>query len=289
MTFGAVGGTLAGGGGGSSISGLWQPLHDDGISPAASSRSTVTATASGTPHTKGAWVEIEASLSEEAHLVFIELAATTSTNGVATSTLLDIGVGAAASEVVKVANLPIGYAVAGHRLVVPVTIPAGSRVAVRVQSAVASKTVECYYGFADLNVTSKPAASLVTMGADTATSKGVSVAYPGSLNTKGSWVEIEDSTPADFEALIIGIQADGDTGLDAANSLIDIGIGAAAAETVLFNNVYVLSATSDNYSPKLLHTTRSAEIPAGSRLSARWQTSAANNSLDIILIGVPVQ
>lgn len=289
MTFGAIGGTLNGGASGGSVSDLWRTLYSDGVNTANSARPVVTATASATPHTKGAWVEIDASLSAEAHLVFLEVSIATATNSTDTSTLLDIGVGGAGSESVVVANIPIGYTIAGHRMVIPVAIPAGSRVAVRCQSVVASKQVVAYFAFSDLDVANKPATALVTMGANLAASRGVSLSAPGAINTKGAWTEIEDATAQDFEALIIAIQGGGDATFATADMLIDIGIGAGGAEVALFADIFAGASSNELFVTRILHMTRSAAIPAGSRLSARYQASASGSDVDMILIGVPVQ
>jgi hypothetical protein len=73
--------------------------------------------------------------------------------------------------------------------------------------------------------------------------------------------------------------------MTATGVLVDIGIGAASAETVLIADIYVQGSTSESLvlrSP----VTYGVDIPAGSRLSARWaRASATNSSLDCFLVG----
>src|SRR5687767_13078047 len=98
-----------GGGGGSDLSDQWPaPRTSDGVAAASSARTAIAATGSATPHTPGSYVEIDPSLSGDVAGVDIYFSVGSSASGTDTSTLLEIGVGAAAAEIVW-ATVPCGY------------------------------------------------------------------------------------------------------------------------------------------------------------------------------------
>lgn len=266
----------------------WPSLNSDGAVLASSSRPTITATASGTPHAKGAWQEVVAATTEDANWVAMWNATTTGANLADTSMLLDIGVGAAGSEVVIVPNLPVGYGLLGRRpLGFPVRIPKGSRVAIRAQSVVASATAGFVFTFGELPHGKRAPAALVAMGANTATSRGVSIAG-AAVNTKSSWVEITAATSQPFGALLLGLQGDADTALAAGTGLVDVGVGAAGSEVVVLADFYVSFAVAEQVNYDGGRPIVPASIPAGSRLAVRWARDNTGNSIDAILHGVPI-
>lgn len=257
-------------------------LLDDGVTTASSVRASVTATASATPHTAGSYVEIDPSLSANAAGIWVTVSTDASSAGADSSTLLEIATGAAASEVAW-ATVAAGYR-AGNPgpFFVPGFIASGARVAVRCRSAIVSQSIAASYAFAP--VKSIAPAAPVTMGEVTAASRGTTVTAPGSLNTKGAWTEIVSSTASAFGLVYAGIQAAGATTMNASGVLIDIGIGAAAAETVLISDLYYPGNASEFYRPNSTFTF-GVSVPAGSRLSARYQRANANNAVDLLLVG----
>lgn len=259
-------------------------LYDDFDDVSTSAYPTVTVTASGTPHTKGSWVEAVASTTTEYDGIDVICVAATGANGVDTSTLIDVGVGSSGNEVVVVANLPFGYRNITGPIRLPVRIPAGSRIALRSQSAVTSKAIALR--LVGLSTSADPSPSaLVTYGANTATSRGVSLST-ALANTKAAWTQITASTAVDLQAVILGVQGDGDTGISQAGSLVDIGVGGSGSETAIASNFYVgatVSESFDWYYP----LTYVGHIAAGSLLSVRWARGNTANSMDAILIGVP--
>lgn len=279
--------TARGGGAPASLADQWpSPLTPDLLATASSSRTTVTAAASATPHTEGSWVEVDASLAADAYGIQIVPTAAVSLSGNNSSTLLEIGTGAGGAETVW-ATVAVGYYIASS-LSQPFTVPgfiaAGTRVAVRLRSAVASQSFSPLIHFLSGSGKGVAPGAPVTMGVDTATSKGVSIAAPGALNTKGAWTEIEDATAFPFGALVVCPQADGGTGMSATGVLVDVGIGAAAAEAVLIGDIYLGGQSIEQYTrPNPL--TYGVTIPAGSRLSVRYARANAGNALDCFLVG----
>lgn len=249
----------------------------------------VTATASATPHTKGAWIELVASTAEDCHRVMVTIGATFS-GGVASPVLLDIGVGAAGAETVVLADYAIGYNQYGLGTDVPCYIPSGSRVAARIQSAIISKTVTVGFGFAK-NATTlsvNPSASWQAFGIVSASSRGTTV-IPGA-NVKGSWTQITADSGTAKKWLYLAIQGNNNSGMQTANYLLDIGVGAAGSETAIVNNFRFSTSTSEVVSYTSLVRGFFLDIPANSRLSVRAQVNTGSVTsafyIDASLYGV---
>lgn len=97
-----------------------------------------------TSHTKGAWVELTAS-SVAAKRVVLALGNQANSTESSASYLFDIGTGAGGAEVVVASNLPAKTTAAEdnrvpHLHIVPITITAGTRIAVRSQGSITDAT-----------------------------------------------------------------------------------------------------------------------------------------------------
>lgn len=100
----------------------------------------VSVDAGAVAHTKGAWAEVTAACAAPVRaLLLVAMQLRGATSGTPSSGLYDIGVGAAASEVVLVPNLPfvvcttVGMAIKAFGPF-PVSIPVGTRLSVRAQA-----------------------------------------------------------------------------------------------------------------------------------------------------------
>lgn len=164
----------------------------------ASSRG-ITVTNPGAANTKGAWVTVIASTAVDAKALLIQVSHDNSAV-VDERALVDIGVGAAASEVVLVPNLiggGIGYTTVKHchSYILPVRVAAGTRIAARFQSNRASSwgaihvhvTLLAYAGGRDYG-------AVDSIGLSTAASIGTDVDPGASANTKGTWTSLGTTT-----------------------------------------------------------------------------------------------
>ncbi len=106
------------------------------------------------------------------------------------------------------------------------------------------------------------ATSVEQAGADTANSTGTTITASSTANTKGSWIQLIASTSKKTVAILCGFAAPN------ANSLLDVGTGAAGSEVVLLANINVPS--NNAASPLLLIALR---VPSGTRIAARSQIS----------------
>src|ERR1044072_6375245 len=103
-----------------------------GDSLATSSRFTVTA--SGTTNTKGSYTQVFASTKFDSSMLVLSLddVAVSATN---TGVLRDVAIGASGQESVIIANIIFGALGHGPVFQAPIFIAAGTRVAIRIQSA----------------------------------------------------------------------------------------------------------------------------------------------------------
>lgn len=261
-----------------------KPILTDGADTGASTRPTVTLTG-GAAHTLSAsFTELEASLSADAGGMYLKLTSTVATSNVNTSALVAIYTGASSSEVLW-ATVGFGYMMSGASLYVPGFIAAGTRVSAKCQGAVASETVELCYAF--LDVAPGDVGPPVTIGADMANSRGTQITNPASVNTKGAWLELEDSTTDDICAILVCVAQAGDVTHGNGGLLVDIGVGAAAAETVVIADVALPTNSSEQLS---YHrpTTYAVDIPAGSRIAARYARASAADQCDVLLVAATV-
>lgn len=233
----------------------------------------VTVTKNTTANTKGSFIQMIASTLHEAVGFYV-----TSWGGnPATSYLVDVAIGAAASEHVIVENLAIyamGYE-ANHPYFVPLRVPAGSRVSMRSQgnsgsAGGAGVSITMMYG-SDLR---KTFSRCVTYGANTADSGGTP------LVTDNVWAEIAASVTHDIKYLIMAITGRGVGLAGDENVIYKIGIGAAASEQDLIGGlVSRTDTTGDTFMSPVF------AFPVSIAAATRIAVQANDNQADIILYG----
>jgi hypothetical protein len=245
-----------------------------------------TATASATPHTKGAWAQLVASTSEEVALVVVR-AVSVGTAATETSMLIDIGVGASGSEAAIMENLAIGGASAGNAneflmFMLPVRIAAGIRISCRVQALIASDTCSVTMGLSSVRARQTLPTSVDVIGTSTADSRGT--AFAGSL---GDWTQITASTAQRYRAIWLVPSVIG-TDIISTNTNMEIAVGAAGSE-VEIGRVFCTYANSEivGHSTRMLNVPIACDIPAGSRLSVKTPVSANPERYGVCLIGIP--
>lgn len=169
----------------------------------------VAATASATPHTKGSWVTAIASTDFDVYGITVVFSLT-SASATVVNVLCDIGIGAAASEVVKVPNILAGGRGASTQAMLsqflPIFIPKGTRIATRTQSNVASQVcnvgIWCHGGATMVPWPTFEAAD--SIGTNTATSAGVDLTTSSVGDT--AFVDIGSTTGKLYKALLPMIQ-----------------------------------------------------------------------------------
>jgi hypothetical protein len=259
-----------------------------------SQQRTVVATSDSVAHTMGAWAEVVASTSSDINGLNFAIQVN-QVNGTDTSTLMDIGVGASGSEVVIVPFLSVGHQGGGVEIVfkIPVFVPAGSRVAIRIQSVRTSQNITvAFWGAISCTTNQTPVpvsllkSSTVQYGADTATSNLTLLTAPGSLNTKGAFTEITAATAEPLQGVVIMVSGGPSNTYTASANLVDIGVGAAGSETVVLNNFQLVVGGNETLSAARSNTFAACDIPAGSRISMRYLRTG-NQAIYGGFIGIP--
>lgn len=259
------------------------------ISTVPASTTVVTVvTGSATAHTKGAWAQLIASTNFRASGLLLWTFQTRSA-ATDTSVLVDIALGASGSERIVVADWYRGHQEPSSSWTfIPLAIPESSRIAVRLQSAVSSKTMSVGgLIIAGSSFNSGPGcARATTYGVNSATSNTVSLTDIGSAHTKASWTEIVLATTNPIRQLIVVpgcIPAT--TVINQSDTLIDIGVGASGSEAVLVGDIPCSYTANESVTCPTIPIP--VTIPAGTRLSARFQKNpSTGNPPSLQLIGL---
>lgn len=255
----------------------------------AASSTLIDVTAGAPAHTKGSWTELEASLPFDADgiLVFTHGMPAAGSNNF----LFDLGIGAAASEVVLISNLYYENRTQaqGRYYHLPLTVAEGARLSARAQGRNASIVIRLaailyQQGF----LPGAPFGRATTYGDATGDTGGVLVDPGGVANTKGAWSEIVASSDNPIRSLILSFGNKADfTRAASSYFLADLGIGAAGSETILMPDIPITTqSTDDLFSPSSVGPLP-CFIPAGTRIAMRAQSNiaTADNLFDIILYG----
>lgn len=252
----------------------------------------VTITTDATPNTEGAWSEVENAVTSRVDLIDISLHMPGP--GSATANFLcDVGIGAALSESEVISNIGSSSSsgatdstpIVARMESVPVVIPSGSRIAVRCQSETASGVVRISITGRKMRraTTSNP----VTMGAVTAASTGTNVDPGASADTKGSYVELEDSTTQIIRQLWVHISGWTDENRVVASQYTDIATG-PATETVLIADLRTTNGGGNDQLTPQYFGPFAVNIAPGTRLTARAESSTntdGDRDTDVILYG----
>jgi len=248
---------------------------------------TFTLTTGATPHVLTAYTEIVASLSQNVQTLMIQIGVN-SQNAVNTSCLMNIAIGGAGSETVVVANLDVGMKAQGftNQITIPIKLDKGTRVAVNIQSAAASKNYTFKFVFGKNDKKMRAMQGYVdTYGADTANSRGTAVSTPGATNTKGSYTEIISATTQAYQGFFITVGGVDGTAISAGGHGIDIAVGSAGNEVVIEADIPTVTATSEAVDLPVPAIFRK-HIPRGTRIAARFSRSVTSQ-LDVIFHGIP--
>lgn len=240
--------------------------------------------AGATINTKNTWTQLIASTVHSASYMWVSL----HSGAPGRSALVDIGIGAAGQETVVYADLlnaATNQVMFNARF--PCNIPAGTRVAARVQSTAANANTFCLvHLFGSGFLSSSPLGKVTTYGADTTDSGGTEIDPGGTAHTKGAWTEIVAASSHGIRELTVAIGNQANGTRTAADQLIDIGIGAAGQEAVLLKNLYLAQSTV-SLQPGAIGPLPMT-IPRNSRIVARAQSSiidATDRLFDVVLYG----
>ena len=249
-----------------------------------SASSSATSVTSGGANAKGSFIQLVAATAAPACGFWIT--AWPSGTG---RFLIDIALGAAASEVVIVPDILFSASVsqgALSRLFIPIPIPAGTRISARSQCSnatqIARVMVQLMHSVSDGG--GAGGGRMRAYGITAASTDGVSVDPGGTPNTKGAWTQIVASTTRRIRRLYVCIAHTGGVG-GLRNWLLDIGVGAGAAEVVAIPDIAIIGETN---AAMLLPSVAwfDREIPAATRISARVACGTASDPLNMAVYGL---
>jgi len=235
-----------------------------------------TLTPNAATHTKSVYTQIVAATAfDVAGILF-----NSQLSAGASNQLLDIAIGAAASEQIIVPNVLVSVGGGGGRgtpqKFIPIFIRKGSRIAFRFQSNIGSQFFKVKVlllsagGFAGF----QPPNKWEGWGVNLATSAGVAVTASGSANTKGAYAELIAATGLTSRWVILGIGIG-----TVADMAVDIAIGAGGSEVIVLPN---FNLTNENVAPYLVLPWT---IPKGTRLAARCAASSGGASIQVHMLG----
>jgi len=257
-----------------------------------SGASTGTSVSDAAANVKGSWVELSSSTSEEMSSVAVVVPRTFNTGGT-TKYALDIGIGAASSEVVIIPDLIFSNTQTtrepGWCWRFPITIPKGTRVAARLQSPVSGvrSVAVMLLGTTSSFARAENPYRVLAEGFTAASTSGTQVDSGGTANTKNGFAEITASTSEEYSSFLLTASHGGNSGMVDADFLLDVAIGAASSEEVIVDNLPIVSSIREClYYPSI---TFNHQIPAGTRISVRTQstiTDVTDRVIEVVLYGV---
>lgn len=238
-------------------------------------------------NTESGWTQLIAATAYEADVLIVWASVAGNTR----VGLVDIGIGGSGSEEVLIPNLSVSrpYDAPSEGqfcAVLPVRVPAGSRLAARCQSAggatfyVGVTLVGCGPGV--------PSGfqRATDYGTDGSNSRGTVVDAGASANTKGSWVELVASTTSPIRSLLIMAHDAGGFSGSSGRHLLDIAIGPSSSEEIVLADLIVQKPYA--WAPGWIGPIP-VSIPAGTRIAARAQcssTTTAVRQVGVNLIGL---
>lgn len=259
----------------------YPPVFDahraDTVGEVTGTESSGTRATGGSANTKGSYVELSAATPFASDWILVQVRITNSTS----SSLIDVAIGAATSEIVILNNL---LSCRGNdprengSFLFPCSIPSGVRLAHRVQSTDSSGICDVQVtligsGFANPGHLQK----IVTYGATTADSGGISIDPGGSANTKGAYSEIASATTNTIKWVSIAAGNQNNTTRTACFWLRDIAIGSATSELIVVPDLgAACSNNDDDIYPRVVGLPLS--IPLGVRVAERAQCSTTDGS-----------
>jgi hypothetical protein len=245
-----------------------------------------TLTAAGSAHTKGSYGVLTSALPIPCDGFILSVLPQSPE-----SYLLDIAIGAAASEIVILPNLqfngPTNQFGQYHQVFIPLRIPLGERVSGRIQATAASSLAYTYiYPVAGPFFAAFGGHRATNYGANTADSGGVTITPSTSANVKGVYSQLSAAVDGFTSCIFVCGVDDPGNAYDNANFAYDIAIGAAASEVIIHPDLQARSTTTtDDLQPCWQFVPLS--VKSGERLAVRGSSdiTTADRITDAMVIG----
>lgn len=269
---------------------LYESNH--GATPSENPGTAVSHPAGG-PHVKNTtFTQLIASTAFDAQLVIITVSQNSVSNG-DSSTLLDIAIGAAASETVIIPNIAAGFVPAGSAPTryypFPLYIPAGSRLSARTQSIRTTGDVTVLaqlYGGPRSPDRWWCGSQVTTYGADLATSAGTKIT-PGDTGAEGTSVSL-GTTSTSHECLVLGAQGHPDDVSYGGNRTyrFDVGIDSSSTDWILTDGFQLFASSAEFVGHQGGWHPIMRSIPSGTELMVSAECNSTADALSVLIHGV---
>lgn len=236
-------------------------------------------TASGSTHTKGSYSQLISATTYDWHGFWL-YAINTATSAAATDVLLDVAIGAAASEQIILPNWMVGWSPAvtlgPRRMFVRIFIPRGTRVAARCQALIASDVVNVLvFGCPGNSGLPGPLFSgCDAYGIDAATSSGTSHTA-GNSGAESTDANVGGTTSRPYGAVMLGVASQSTT-TTAIGYHWELTIGGTThAEW------YTCNTTGEVVAGPFPETPIGVSIPSGTQLQIQGEASGTAQAQDV--------
>ncbi len=248
--------------------------NDAGINLAASTGTSIPWTL---VNTKGAWTQLVAATPSDTSFVVIEATFDTVNNAIVPQIAFDIGIGAGGSEVAIAPNLYIAppfEASCDFAVAIPLQINAGTRIAARAQSdGVTITSVKVKVSLYDASYIGVDAAGVDALNITLASTSPPNIPPSASANTWGAWTQIIAATARDYMGLFASYNAPARGAF-----VLQIGVGAGGQEQAIIpSHIAQFTNVQLSFGGQVIPFIP-IEVPAGTRIAARCQTSGAASS-----------
>jgi hypothetical protein len=252
-------------------------------------------THNGVAHTKNAtWTELIAATAFDCELILVTVYANNVANG-NSSTLLDIGIGAAAAETAIIPDIAAGFVNTvdvgggGRTSPFPLYIPSGSRLSARTQSVRTTGSVTVLVQLFGGN--RHPDAwwygsHVTTYGANAANSAGAKFT-PGNSGAEGTGVSVGTTTAA-HKVLVPSFQGHpDDVGWAVQVYHLDVGIDSASTDWFEADRYMLDASAAEALGTPIPMWPIYRPVPSGTELMVRGESSSATaDALSAVIHGI---
>lgn len=228
--------------------------------------------------TKGAYVQLSAATDFAASGIRVFINKTSLPDDF----MIDIAIGAAASEQVIIPDLHFGQnraANAAHSIFIPIRIPAGVRLSARCQDTAGSNTIAV---MVQLHSATQTLAFNRVAAHGNALSIPTTVDPGGTANAIGAWTQFTASTSFGYAGLILHFGNNLNSASTACNWMVSVAVGAGGAEQTVLSNFLVSCEATYDFITQAWTGFIPIAIPAGSRIAVAAQCTT-NDATDRLL------
>ncbi len=238
-------------------------------------------TANATPHSKGAYGVLSASVPHDVYGITLTLAGSVA-SATLTHMMLDLAIGAGGSEVVIFPEYLCGFRgtmITGPQTIyLPFFIPKGTRVAARIQAVLADDTLDvmCFFHTARSRLAGPLFRRADAYGTDIATSRGTAHT-PGNSGSESTDANIGSTLSRSYRAVMLGIN--GTTGTTTMTAIAyhwELTVGG-----VTLGEWYTRSHTTEEVKGPYPEGPNYVNLPVGAQLQVQAEGSGTSLAHDV--------